>query len=83
MTVANVDERDVCPELVEKIRGLLIGDKGLIRPELQSMLNKNGVHLQTPLRESMQEDRPKWFLKWMKSTRHLVETVIGQLVLCQ
>lgn len=78
-TAANVDERDVCPELVEKIRGLLIGDKGLIRPELQRMLSKNGVHLQTPLRENMQEDRPKWYLKWMKSTRRLVETVIGQL----
>ena len=33
-TAANIDERDVCPELVEKIRGLLLGDKGFMRPEL-------------------------------------------------
>lgn len=30
--IANIDERDVCPELVSKIKGLLLGDKGYIRP---------------------------------------------------
>lgn len=29
-SAANSDERDVCPELVEKIQGLLLGDKGYI-----------------------------------------------------
>jgi hypothetical protein len=37
-TKANVDERDACPELVKKIKGLLLGDKGYIRPELQDQL---------------------------------------------
>jgi hypothetical protein len=78
-TKANVDERDVCPELVEKINGLLLGDKGFIRPELQEFLKKKGLHLQTSLRENMKDDRPKSFLKWLIGTRRLIETVIGQL----
>lgn len=78
-TAANVDERDVCPELVEGIHGLMIGDKGFMRPELQEELKTNGLNLQTPLRDNMKDDRPKGFLYWMKSTRRLIETVIGQL----
>lgn len=50
-TAANVDERDVCPELVEKIKGLLLGDKGFIRPEFEHELRENGLYLQTPVRD--------------------------------
>lgn len=76
---ANIDERDVCPELVEKIKGLLLGDKGYIRPELHNHLKKNGLCLQTPVRDNMEEKRPEVFLQWMMGTRRLIETVIGQL----
>lgn len=76
---ANRDERDVCPELVEKMRGLLLGDKGYIRPELQAILAKQGLSLQTPLRDNMHDERPKSFLRWILGTRRLIETVIGQL----
>ena len=34
-TAANVDERDVLPEIVAGLQGLLIGDKGYIRPKLK------------------------------------------------
>jgi hypothetical protein len=78
-TKANIDERDVCPELVEKIKGLLLGDKGFIRPELEELLKKQGLYLQTSLRENMKDARPKSFLKWLIGTRRLIETVIGQL----
>lgn len=78
-TAANVDERDVCPELVQKIQGLTLGDKGFIRPILEDELGQQEIYLQTPLRENMQENRPKWFMQWMMGTRRLVETVIGQL----
>jgi hypothetical protein len=37
------------------------------------------LHLQTPLRDNMKEDRPPSFIKWTMSVRRLVETVIGQL----
>lgn len=78
-TGANIDERDVCPELVEKIKGLLLGDKGFLRPELKNQLEEQELHLQTPLRDNMKDERPKDFLNWMMSTRRLIETVIGQL----
>ena len=78
-TGANVDERDVCPELVEGLKGLMLGDKGFMRPELKNELKEQGIHLQTPLRDNMTDERPKSFLKWMMGTRRLIETVIGQL----
>jgi hypothetical protein len=78
-TAANKDERDVCPELVESLRGLLLGDKGYMRPLLEEELKIQGLHLQTPLRDNMKDDRPKSFQKWMLGTRRLIETVIGQL----
>jgi hypothetical protein len=74
---ANIDERDVCPELVEKTQGLLLGDKGYIRPELTKELTWDDLHLKTPLKYNMVDGRPKTFLSWMKGTRRLFETVIG------
>ncbi len=78
-TAANVDERDICPELAERIHGLVLADKGLIRPELKEQLEEQATYLQTPLRNNMKEERPIGFLRWMKGTRRLIETVIGQL----
>jgi len=76
---ANIDERDVCPELVGNLKGILLGDKGFIRPCLKEELELTHLHLQTPVRGNMKEDRPFVFIKWMMSARRLVETVIGQL----
>ena len=77
---ANIDERDVCPELlVGKINGLLLGDKGFIRSILKQELTEHGTYLETPLRDNMSDERPKSFIKWLTSTRRLIETVIGQL----
>lgn len=77
---ANIDERDVLPELVEHAQGMLIADKGLIRPELKKTLAEQGLDLQTPLRVNMQDDRPKPLVKVMMNIRRKIETVIGQLV---
>jgi hypothetical protein len=76
---ANIDERSVCPELLEKVNGLVLGDKGFIRPSLKEELAEGGVYLETPMRDNMCDERPKKFLKWLTSTRRLIETVIGQL----
>lgn len=46
---------------------------------LKNELKEQGIHLQTPLRDNMTDERPKSFLKWMMGTRRLIETVIGQL----
>lgn len=80
MAAANIDERDVLPELVEGLKGLLIADKGLIRPELKGFLMGLGLSLETPLRDNMKETRPSWLVKKIKSVRRKVETVIGQFV---
>lgn len=79
VAAANYDERDVLPELTEEIRGLLIADTGLIRPELSQLLKESGINLQTPLRANMKDVRPKWFVRKITAVRRLVETVIGQL----
>jgi hypothetical protein len=65
--------------MTDGIRGLLMGDKGYIRPFLSEELAQQGIELQTPLRKNMKESRPKTFVKHIMSIRRLVETVIGQL----
>jgi hypothetical protein len=76
---ANIDERDILPENAEGFVGKLLGDKGLIRPELTNYLQKQGIELEHPLRANMKETRTPTYLKLMKDQRRIVETVIGQL----
>ncbi|MGA8165381.1 MAG: transposase, partial [Waddliaceae bacterium] len=54
------------------------GDKGFIRPILKQELTEHGTYLETPLRDNMSDERPKSFIKWLTSTRRLIETV-GEL----
>lgn len=79
ITAANVDERDVLPEVVEGKQGHLVADKGLIRPALSQQLSVQGVTLHTPLRRNMADKRPKTLVKKLMSIRRTIETVIGQL----
>jgi hypothetical protein len=76
---ASIDERDVVQDMTDDISGLLIGDKGYIRPVLSQELAKQHIDLQTPLRKNMTDSRPIAFVKQIMSKRRLVETVIGQL----
>lgn len=77
---ANVDERDILPELTHSVTGTIIADKGLIRPQLKAELTFKGVNLQTPLRANMKDNRPKSFVSALMNIRRKIETVIGQLV---
>jgi hypothetical protein len=79
LTAANVDERDVLPEMSAGLQGLLIGDKGYIRHALKRELAQQGIDLQTPLWKNMQDLRPRAFVGQLMLSRRLVETVIGQL----
>lgn len=76
---ANRDERDMVLEITQGLAGLLIGDKGYIRPSLKEELAKQALDLQTPLRRNMQDPRPKAAVSQLMKARRLVETVIGQL----
>jgi hypothetical protein len=78
LTPANIDERDVLPELAI-FPGHIIADKGLIRPNLKALLNEKSIALHTPLRSNMKDERPKYFIKHLMRIRRVVETVIGQL----
>jgi DDE family transposase len=76
---SNIDERDILPENISGITGRLLGDKGLIRPELSEELAQREIKLEHPLRDNMQEVRTEEYLKEMKNKRRLIETVIAQL----
>lgn len=78
ITAADVDERDVVPELVVGLNGLLLGDKGYIRQELSDDLAHQGLTLLTPLRTNMKAYDPL-FNRTLSRHRQLVETVIGHL----
>jgi len=80
LVAANIDERDALDDLdLHRIRGLLLGDKGFIRPRLKQRLADQAIDLQTPVRANMKEARSRPFRQWMMRSRRLVETVIGQL----
>ena len=78
-TVANIDERDVVPNLYDKIRGLLIGDKGFISGDLKLEAAAHDIDLQTPLRKNMPDDRDPGAVARLMRTRRAVETAIGKL----
>lgn len=80
VAAANIDERDMLPEVTQGLKGDVIADKGLIRPELTEALAYQGLVLHTPLRKNMKDTRPKNFVTKIMNVRRKVETVIGQLV---
>ena len=65
--------------MTDGIQGLLIGDKGFIKPFLKQELAEHEIDLQTPLRKNMTDTRRNSFVQQLLSARRLVETVIGQL----
>ena len=66
------------PELVGSLQGLLLGDKGDIRPTLSEDLAAQQLALLTPLRRNMKDYHPQWN-RTVSRHRQLVETVIGHL----
>ena len=79
LTPANVDERDAAYDLIDIIAGLLLADKGYIRPIFKEDCEVLGIDLQTPLQKNMKDDRPKKFVRLIMRVRRRIGTVIGQL----
>ena len=75
LTPANADERDAAYSFLGKISGMLLGDKGYIRPEFKKDCQALGIDLQTPMRRNMVDERPKSFVKLIMRIRRRVETV--------
>ena len=80
VAAANIDERDILPEVCLNLSGDVIADKGLVRPELSQSMENQGLKLHTPLRRNMNDPRPVSFVFQIMNIRRKVETVIGQLV---
>ncbi len=80
VTATNVDERDAAHDVLSAIEGLVLGDKGYIRPQLEADCAAPGIDLQTPVRRNMQKPRPRWWLKLLRSGRGRghIETAMGQ-----
>lgn len=79
LTAANGSEREALLSAAAELTGLMLGDKGFISAPLKAELAEQGVDLQTPLRDNMEDNRNPAFVQWVVSTRRLIETVIGQL----
>jgi Transposase DDE domain len=79
VTAAHVDERDAAHDVLSAIEGLVLGDKGYIRPQFEADCAALGIDLQTPVRRNMKEPRPRWWLTLLQRVRRRIETVISQL----
>lgn len=77
---ANIDERAALMDTTAGIAGLVIGDKGLLDKRLQAELAALcGIDLETPLRENMEDKRPKAFVKQLCAVRKRIETALSVL----
>ncbi|HYQ92630.1 MAG TPA: IS982 family transposase, partial [Candidatus Competibacteraceae bacterium] len=74
VTAAPVDERDAAHEVLTAIEGILLGDKGYIRPQFKAECEAMGIDLQTPVRRNMTEHRPQWWLRLLRRLRKRIET---------
>ena len=79
LTPANGNEREALGDIVQTIRGLLIGDKGYLSEPLQNELRAVGIQLETALRSNMRDIRSPDWVKLLIRMRRLIETVIAQL----
>ncbi len=79
VTAANIDERDVVQSISNGIHGLMLGDKGYIRPILTEEMKEEGLNLLTPVRSNMQPSMWEKAKSFFGNTRRLIETVISQL----
>lgn len=80
VTAANVDEREAFFDMAHQVPCKALGDKGYILREAHKQdLQKMGVHIETPLRDNMQDARSPKHVRLLNKTRRIIETVIGQL----
>ncbi len=79
VTPANIDERQSLWDIVGRIKGTLIGDKGFIGQKWIDAMADHDINLQTPLRKNMPDARPKKTVKALMRIRKKVETALSVL----
>jgi hypothetical protein len=80
LTAANIDERQILPNLFGRISGWLLGDKGYLGKHWQAEAAAHGLQLVTPLRSNMDDPCDPKLMAWFMNVRRRIETAIGQLV---
>ena len=79
LTPGNVDDRTPVPEMVGRLRGKLIGDRGYISAPLTALLFEHGLHLITRLRTKMKNRLMLLSDKLLVRKRAIIESIIDQL----
>lgn len=81
VTAAHEAERETVWDLVESIKGWLLGDKGYISSYLKQNLKNHDINLWTALRKNMTSEPGRSLVldRLCMTVRRRIETVIGQL----
>lgn len=79
LTPGNVDDRTPVPQMVQRLRGKLIGDRGYISAPLTELLFEQGLHLITRLRKNMKNRLIHLSDKLLVRKRAIIESIIDQL----
>ena len=66
---ANVDEREIAPEITPNIHRLLGADKDYLRPSLNEYYKFQYVNLRAPLRKNMLDLRSKESMRLLMKAR--------------
>jgi hypothetical protein len=79
LTPGNVDDRQPVPQMVQRLRGKLIGDRGYISAPLTALLFEQGLQLITRLRKNMKNHLMHLSDKLLVRKRAIIECIIDQL----
>jgi Transposase DDE domain len=79
LTPGNVDDRAPVPQMVQRLCGKLIGDRGYISAPLTALLFEQGLQLITRLRKNMKNHLMHLSDKLLVRKRAIIESIIDQL----
>ncbi|HEY1352077.1 MAG TPA: IS982 family transposase [Ktedonobacteraceae bacterium] len=79
LTPGNVDDRAPVPQMVQRLRGKLIGDRGSISASLTELLFEQGLQLITRLRKNRKNHLMHLSDKLLVRKRAIIESIIDQL----
>ncbi|MGZ3748491.1 MAG: IS982 family transposase [Pseudobdellovibrionaceae bacterium] len=79
IAASNIDERDIASSITDFFQGILLGDKGYIRPALKEEAASHGLILITPMRSNMKQGIWEKAKGFFSNARRKIETVISQL----
>jgi hypothetical protein len=79
LTPGNVDDRAPVPQMVQRLRGKLIGDRGSISAPLSALLFEQGLQLITRLRKNRKNRLMHLSDTLLVRKRAIIESIIDQL----